>query len=178
MKYAAGSESARVFRLRCGACKTKVLTFLQMEKHGYPKLTFPAAELRMAKRNGQDYVWDASRGKYLLYTPEEHVRRHVMAYLESGCGVPVTSMAQEYPVMLNGQPQRADIVVIGRDGKPLMLVECKAPDVRITRAVLSQAVRYNSVVGARYVILTNGIDHFCYEFRDGAYSPMSGFPNF
>ena len=80
--------------------------------------------------------------------------------------------------MLNGQPQRADIVVIGRDGKPLMLVECKAPDVRITRAVLSQAVRYNSVVGARYVILTNGIDHFCYEFRDGAYSPMPGFPNF
>lgn len=149
-----------------------------MEKSGYPKLALPSAELRIVNRDGQDFVWDPLRGKYLLYTPEEHVRRHVMAYLESGCGVPATSMAQEYPVMLNGQPQRADIVVIGRDGRPFMLVECKAPDVKITGAVLSQAVRYNSVVGARYVILTNGMRHFCYELRDGAYVTLGGFPKF
>lgn len=149
-----------------------------MEKQEYPKLTFPVEEPRTVEKDGHRYVFDSLRGKYLLYTPEERVRRYVMAFLETECGVPATSIAQEYPVRLNGQPQRADIVVVGRDGRPLMLVECKAPDVKITRAVQMQAFRYNSVVGARYVILTNGLKHFCYELREGAYAPLPGFPEF
>jgi hypothetical protein len=73
--------------------------------------------------------------------------------------------------------QRADIVVFGVDGRPLMLVECKAPSVEISDAVLAQAFRYNAVLGARYVMLTNGLDHYIYEVAEGGeYTALREFP--
>jgi hypothetical protein len=91
-------------------------------------------------------------------------------------GVAPANIAQEYPVAVNGQAQRADIVVFGSGG-PLMLVECKAPEVAITGAVLDQAFRYNAVLGARYVMLTGGLDHYIYEVSPtGEYTPLKDFP--
>lgn len=143
-----------------------------------PKLNLPPIKMRI-KREGDDiYVWDALRGKYLLLTPEERVRRYVLAFLTSHCNIPATSLVQEYPVPLNGTAQRADIVAIGRDGKPLLLVECKAPAVAIDREVFEQATRYNTVVGARFVILTNGLLHYCYERTAEGYAPLGEFPRF
>jgi hypothetical protein len=73
--------------------------------------------------------------------------------------------------------QRADIVLFGRDGRPQMLVECKAPGVAVDAAVLAQAFRYNAVLGARYVMLTNGLDHYLYEVsEEGGYTPLKEFP--
>ena len=66
----------------------------------------------------------------------------------------------------------------GRDGRPCLLAECKAPEIRIDERTLAQAVRYNSVLGARFVILTNGLRHYCCEYRDGKYVQLSGFPDF
>ena len=109
-------------------------------------------------------------------TPEEWVRRHLVSYLVTGCGAPLGRIVEEYAVPLNGQPQRADAVVVGADCRPLLVAECKAADVAIDRRVWEQAVRYNSVVGARYVVLTNGLTHYCYEQRDGAYRPLKVFP--
>ena len=141
-----------------------------------PKLKFPAIRLR-AKRDGErTLVWDMQRGEWLVLTPEEWVRRHVLNYLIAYRGVPPTSIAQEYPVPLNGMAQRADIVVAGRDGRPLLLVECKAADVKINRSVFEQAARYNSVVCARYIVLTNGLHTSCYELRAGEYHPLAVFP--
>jgi type I site-specific restriction endonuclease len=112
----------------------------------------------------------------LVLTPEEWVRRHVLAMLVDRAGVPATSIAQEYPVEVNGQTQRADIVVFGAAGRPLMVVECKAPGVAITQAAMDQAFRYNAVVGARYVMLTGGLDHYIYEVGpDGEYSTLKDF---
>ena len=62
--------------------------------------------------------------------------------------------------------------------EPLVLAECKAPEIRIGERTLAQAVRYNSVLGARFVILTNGLRHYCCEYRDGKYVQLSGFPDF
>ena len=80
--------------------------------------------------------------------------------------------------------QRADVVVCGRNGKPCLLAECKAPDVALeeeqrARSVLAQAVRYNSIVGARYVLLTNGKRHLCFEFdaTRNRYLPLKSFPD-
>lgn len=141
-------------------------------------LNFPAVKMRV-KRIGSDlYVWDSLRGKYLLLTPEERVRRYAIEFLVAHCNIPQTSLIQEYPVPLNGMSQRADIVAVDSAARPLVLVECKAPEVKIDADVFAQAVRYNSVVGARYVILTNGITHFCYEFCDGEYRAMTEFPRF
>lgn len=142
-----------------------------------PKLNFPPIRLRARDRDGQTEVWDELRGIYLLLTPEEWVRRHLIEYLTTHCGVQPKRIAQEYAVALNGQPQRADVVVVGDAAEPLLLAECKAPGIAIGKETLAQAVRYNSVLGARYVVLTNGLKHYCWELHDGAYCPMSGFPD-
>ena len=141
-----------------------------------PKLKFPAIRLR-AKRDGdRTLVWDMQRGEWLVLTPEEWVRRHVLNYLVAHRGVSATSIAQEYPVPLNGMAQRADIVVIGSDGRPQLLVECKAADVKIDRSVFEQAARYNSVIGARYIILTNGLNTLCFELCEDKYINLAHFP--
>lgn len=144
--------------------------------NNYPKLNFPAIRLRAQRVRDDIYVWDALRQKFLLLTPEEWVRRHAIEYLVSSCNVEPHSIVQEYQVNLNGTAQRADIVVVGRDCQPSILVECKAPEVKIDKAVLDQAMRYNAVVKARYVVLTNGLKHYCYERTDEDYRPMAEFP--
>lgn len=146
-------------------------------KSDWPKLNFPAIKLRVVSRNGQTLVWDPLRGIYLVLTPEEWVRRHLIDFLISSCGVQALRIVQEYSVPLNGCPQRADVVVVDDAGQPLLLAECKAADVVIDEKTFAQAVRYNSVLNARYIILTNGMRHFCFEFREGRYIPLSGFPS-
>ncbi len=132
---------------------------------------------RASRRGGADHVWDSVRGRWLLLTPEEWVRRHLLAYLERELGVPGGNIVQEFPVSLEGMPQRADVVVTDRQGRPVLLAECKAPDVAIDAGTLDQAVRYNSVVGARYIVLTNGLRHYCYVTYNGIdYSQLDTFP--
>ncbi len=143
------------------------------------KLNFPPIELK-TRRNSDDNglsVWVATRRSYLLLTPEEWVRRHTVAYLVSHCGVEPQQICEEYGVKVTGQAQRADIVVVSPNGAPTILVECKAPSVAIDQGVFAQAVRYNAVLGARYVILTNGLKHYCYELNEGQYQPLHRFPH-
>jgi hypothetical protein len=143
----------------------------------YPKLNLPACRLRVTKRGGSLCVWDAVRGRWLVLTLEEWVRRHVLSLLTERMGVPAGAISQEYPVDVNGTAQRADIVVSGADGRPVLVVECKAPEVDISQSTLSQAFRYNAVLGARYVMLTNGLDHYIYEVTAGTYTPLRDFPD-
>ena len=120
-----------------------------------PKLNFPAIRLRARRRGDGVEVWDSLRGIYLVLTPEEWVRQHLIAYLTAYCGVQPKRIVQEYAVALNGQPQRADVVVVDDAAEPLLVAECKAPGLPVGRQTLAQAVRYNSVLMARYVVLTN-----------------------
>lgn len=143
----------------------------------YPKLNLPPCRLRVAERDGELCVWDAGRGRWLVLTPEEWVRRHVLAWLTER-GVPAARIAQEHPVRMGGRTQRADIVVFGPDGRPSLLVECKAPEVTIDRATLDQAFRYNTHLGTRHMMLTNGLDHYIYEATPtGEYRPLKEFPD-
>lgn len=141
-------------------------------------LNFPKIKLRARVNGVAIEVWDDLRRMWLVLTPEERVRRYLIAYLVSECNAPAHRIVQEYPVRLNGQQQRADVVVVDDGGRPLLLAECKAPEVPVDRSVMAQAVRYNSVLGARYVVVTNGMCHFCYEFSDGKYIPLENFPQF
>ena len=143
-----------------------------------PKLNYPAIRLRARRSaSGRTEVFDAVRGRWLVLTPEEWVRRHVVEYMLMECGFEPQQIVEEYPVNINGMAQRADIVAIGSDAKPMVVVECKEPNVRIDRSVLDQAVRYNSILGCRYIVLTNGITTFCYILReDGRYAPTATFP--
>ena len=137
-----------------------------------PPLNFPACTLRISERAGTVSVWDELRRRWLVLTPEEWVRQHAICFVENEMGALALYIAQEVPVGLHGQSQRADAVVYAPSTTdsarnfPLMLIECKAPDVVVNGACLAQAVRYNSVIGARYLFLTNGLRHYFYE-RDG-----------
>lgn len=141
-----------------------------------PNLNFPPIRLQARRRGGTVEVWDPIRGVYLVLTPEEWVRQHLIAYLVSHCGAQPLRIVEEYAVPLNGQPQRADVVVVDDDGRPLLLAECKAPEVAINKQTLAQAVRYNSVLQARYIILTNGLKHYCCRYREGCYEQLRAFP--
>ncbi len=142
----------------------------------WPKLKFPPITPRARKSCGEIEVWDALRGRWLKLTPEEWVRRHLLEWLLRE-GVPPMQIIQEYPVLLNGQPQRADVVVVDAEAKPLLLVECKAAEVELSQSVLDQLIRYNSVVGARYLMITNGRVHHCYAFDGERTAPMSRVPD-
>jgi len=116
-------------------------------------------ELRGVQRDGRWYVWDGRRDKYVLLTPEEWVRRHVIAWLESE-GYPPGLIAVERQLEINGLPRRFDVAVFDRQNRPFMLVECKRPDVKITPRTLSQAFMYNRALKAPYLLLTNGLTHY------------------
>lgn len=142
-----------------------------------PKLNFPPINLRATRDKGRIMVFDNIRRMYVVLTPEEWVRRHLVDYLITHCHAPQLSIIEEYPVNINSTAQRADVVVMDNNAHPLALVECKAPDVKIDSAVFEQATRYNAVVKARYIILTNGMEHYCYEFSDKGYLPLNSFPH-
>lgn len=133
------------------------------------KLIFPDISPRVKMEGEVKYIWDSLRRKWLVLTPEEWVRRHVIGWLVSVKRVPALRISQEYPVSINGMAQRADIVVVDERAQPFILVECKAADVAIDEKVLDQARRYNAVVGARYLIITNGRQIYCYEHSNGLY---------
>lgn len=135
------------------------------------KLIFPAISAPMKVADEGKYIWDALRRKWLLLTPEEWVRQHTIGWLVANKGIPALRITQEYPVNINGQHQRADIVVMDEKAKPHILVECKAPEVDIDNEVVMQTIRYNSIVQARYIVLTNGKKLFIFEHKNGQYLP-------
>lgn len=126
-------------------------------------LNLPKVEgLRIRKAQLGDglQVWDSLRGKWLVLTPEEWVRRHFIAFLVAYLGVEPTSIAQEVHL---GALGRADIVVYNSMREPRMVIECKAPDVPLTEQTLEQVGRYNSVLEVRFVAITNGVEHYYFE---------------
>lgn len=132
-------------------------------------------KMRARKCDGSISIWDRVRKSYIVLTPEEWVRQHLIEFLISHLSLSEPQIIIEYPVQLNGQNQRADVVVVGQGGRPWILVECKAPEVAIEQSTLDQAVRYNSIVAAQYIILTNGLTHHLYRRVDdeGHYEVIS-----
>lgn len=156
------------------------------KKIDFPKLNFPSgSKFRVSRDAGGVLIWDALRRAWLRLTPEEWVRRHLVRHLIEVCGAPAATIRQEYPVLLGGMHQRADVVVLGSAAAgsaaptPILLAECKAPEVELTADVFAQAVRYNTVVGARFIVITNGLRHFVHELTsEGSYLALPNFPNF
>ena len=142
-----------------------------------PKLNFPPINLRATREKERVMVFDNIRRMYVVLTPEEWVRRHLVEFLVTHCNAPRLAIVEEYPVNINGMAQRADIVALNRETKPLVIVECKEPNVRIDQAVLDQVVRYNSVLHCRYVVVTNGVATYSFMLtEEGKYRPLDHFP--
>lgn len=124
-------------------------------------LNLPPAELRLRHSRRGDEVFDPLRGKWLLLTPEEWVRQHFTSFLRSALDYPAGLMANEIAVTLNGTSKRCDTVVHDREGRPLMIVEYKAPHIPITQEVFNQIARYSLVLRVRYLTVSNGLHHYC-----------------
>ncbi len=120
------------------------------------------------------------RKKYVALTPEEWVRQHFINYLVTYKAYPVGLLAIEHPIMLNSMQQRVDIVAFNRRGEPLLVVECKAPGVNLTRETYAQAARYNLTLNANYLVVTNGLSHFCskIDLVNKSFEAMAEVPSF
>lgn len=111
-------------------------------------------------------IWDPLRKKHVARTPEEVVRQWCIGVLHDELQVPLHMMMSEVGFALGDKKFRADLLVYGRNAKPLAVVECKRPEVEITGEVLDQAVRYNMVLNVRYIMITNGVRTFVCERRE------------
>lgn len=126
------------------------------------RLNFPDYAFHIVEKDGKASIFDPVRRKYVALTPEEWVRQHVIQFLGNEKHVPLSLIRVESGIRLFKTRKRFDIVVSDRNGNALVLVECKAPTVLVTRDVLDQAVRYNLSVKVEYLMLTNGLQHvFC-----------------
>ena len=114
-------------------------------------------------RQGADgtQVFDPIRRKWVALTPEEWVRQHFINHLVHDKGCPASLIAVETALVLNELGKRADALVHAVGGRPVALVECKAPGVRISQSVFEQAARYNIVFKVRWLLVTNGLKHYC-----------------
>lgn len=144
-----------------------------------PRLNLPAANLNI-RRNPDNTlsVFDVLRKKWVIITPEEWVRQHFTAWLCSEKGYSQSLMANEIGISLNATRRRCDTVVFSHNLKPLVVVEYKAPSVIITQKVFDQIARYNIVLNAPYLIVSNGLSHYCCRFLSGTYSFLKEIPSF
>jgi len=144
------------------------------------KLNLPEYDLKLKEESGRTLVFDPFRSKYLVLTPEEHVRQHFARFLVEERGFPASRMATEYALKLNKMSKRCDIIVFDRQVKPVVLVECKAPSVRITQDVFDQVARYNVVFRVSYLLVTNGLKHYCAKvgFESGEITFLEDIPHY
>ncbi len=130
---------------------------------GLPTLNFPTYEFRIREGKGILQIFDPARKKYVALSPEEWVRQHLIHYLNKNKGYPLGLMKVEKEFKYNSLSKRADIVVCDRSGTPLLMAECKSADVEITQGVFDQAMRYNLKMDVKIMLLSNGINHFCFQ---------------
>jgi len=125
------------------------------------KLNLPEYSVKTRIVNNQQQIFDEIRRKYVTLIPEEWVRQHFINYLLNDRKFPKGLLAVEHPLTINKVSHRADIVAFASDGKPLVVVECKAPEIAINQSVIQQISRYNILLKAPILILTNGMVHYC-----------------
>jgi hypothetical protein len=121
-----------------------------------PILTYPRYNFRQKNEGGKTWIFDEIRKKWVILTPEEWVRQHIVFYLVDQKGYLPGLMGVEKMVVINGLKQRYDLVCFNQLAQPLLIVECKAPEVTIKRETLEQVNRYNEILQATTMMITNG----------------------
>lgn len=125
-----------------------------------------------------EQIWDPLRKKEVAATPEERVRQWFIVQLRDAFGVPEHMMNSEVGFKFGAKSWRADILVYDRAGQPLAVVECKRPDVALDAHVIEQAMRYNSVLGVRFLFVTNGKMTYLYGLKGDTFVPLDRIPSF
>jgi hypothetical protein len=143
-------------------------------------LDFPSYNFRFKNSENKTYIFDEIRKKFMVLTPEEWVRQHVIQFLIHEKKYPKSHINVEKLIKINTLNKRYDIVVFQRDGNIKLLVECKAPSVAITQTTFDQIARYNLIVNAQYLMVTNGLKHYFCEInhKEKQYVFLRDVPNY
>jgi hypothetical protein len=144
------------------------------------KLNFPEYHFTIREEDHVKTIFDELRGKYVALTPEEWVRQHLIRYLIEEKKYPKSLIGVEFPVPVGSMMQRADVVIYHTDGKPILLAECKAPEVGINQKVFDQISVYNLQLNVPYLILTNGMKHYCckMDFENKKFIFLESIPDY
>jgi hypothetical protein len=144
------------------------------------KLQFPSYSFRFKNSENKIAIFDEIRKKFILLTPEEWVRQHVVQYLLQDKNYPKSYINVEKLIKVNELNKRYDIVVYQPNGELFLLIECKAPEVKISQQTFDQIARYNLVLNATYLMVSNGLNHyFCkIDFEKEKYVFLEELPNF
>ena len=126
-----------------------------------PELNLPSFDKKVIQKEGKPFIFDIIRRLYVALTPEEWVRQHFVHFLIGTKGYPQSLMANEVQLKLTGMSRRCDTVAYDRTLRPRVIVEYKAPTVNITQQVFDQICRYNMVLQVDYLIVSNGLAHYC-----------------
>lgn len=124
-------------------------------------LNLPTYFFRIKEDRGKKYIFDEIRRRFVLLTPEEWVRQHLVNFLVTQKNFPLSLISVEKGFKNNRRKQRYDLLVFDRKGEPLMMIECKAPGIDINQHVFDQAGRYNNKYKAAYMLISNGMNHYC-----------------
>ena len=143
-------------------------------------LNLPSFNVKLSERKGKKLIFDSLRRRYVVLTPEEWVRQHFIHFLIEHKGYPSTWLANEVSLLLNGMRKRADTVLYRTDLSARMIIEYKSPEVEITQQVFDQITRYNMVLRVDYLIVSNGIKHYCccIDYEHNTYSFLKDIPNY
>lgn len=144
------------------------------------KLDFPNFNFRFQKKEATIFIFDEIRKKFIVLTPEEWVRQHVIHFLVYQKKYPKSLISVEKMILINGLKKRYDVVVYNTNGQVLILVECKAPHIKTTQDTFDQIARYNMVLDAPFLMVTNGLNHyFCkMDFENECYLFIKNLPDF
>lgn len=144
------------------------------------KLNLPSYQFQLKNKENKMLIFDIFRKKYVVLTPEEWVRQHFATFLVKEKNYPLTLIAIEKQLTINNLQKRSDILIFNTLGKPEIIVECKAPNVKITQDTFDQIARYNLKLKANFLVVTNGIQHFyCkMDFENQTYLFLKELPNY
>jgi hypothetical protein len=129
------------------------------------KLNLPSFEFDLRQEGERVVIFDFLRKRHVTLTPEEWVRQHFIHYLIHHLKYPRSLIKVEGGLTYNTLQKRSDIVVFDRVGSPWMVIECKAPDLKLSERTVTQASIYNHTLKAKYLVVTNGMSHICCEIN-------------
>ena len=143
-------------------------------------LNLPTYKFRIKSNENKFAIFDIIRKKYVVLTPEEWVRQHLIHYLIEEKNYPISLIAVEKKVTVNKLTKRTDILIFNLFGLPEIIVECKAPSIKINQDTFDQIARYNLTLNATYLMVTNGINHYycAMDFENERYSFLKDIPNY
>jgi type I site-specific restriction endonuclease len=142
----------------------------------FTSLNLPNAPLKITEKNEKRFVSCLLRKKPVVLTPEEWVRQHLIHYLVAHKSLAQGRLAVEVSLKVNSLSKRADIVYYDETLQPQLVVECKAPEIKLTSETVFQIATYNSQLNSKFLLISNGLDHFIFENTNGSLVSLDDLP--